>query len=95
MLSSRGSSRPRDQTHVSLCFLHWQAGRFFTTSATWEAPPGTKEVKKRTKQSCLRIHILYSLALNGGNDKGTNRVVSACYSDQGVVPSFKGHVPVI
>ena len=25
-LSSRGSSWPRDWTHVSLCFLHWQVG---------------------------------------------------------------------
>ena len=23
---SRGSSRPRDQTHVSYVYLHWQAG---------------------------------------------------------------------
>jgi len=34
MPSSRGSSWPRDRTHIS-CLLHWQAG-FFTTSATWE-----------------------------------------------------------
>ena len=33
MPSSRGSSRPRDQTQVP-CAL---AGRFFNTSATWEA----------------------------------------------------------
>ena len=26
MPSSRGFSQPRDRTHVSLCFLHWQAG---------------------------------------------------------------------
>ena len=26
MPSSRGSSWPRDRTHVSLCLLHWQAG---------------------------------------------------------------------
>ena len=36
MPSSRGPSRPRDQTCVSLCLLHW-AGGFFTTEATWEA----------------------------------------------------------
>ena len=29
---SRGSSQPRDQTHIS-CLLHWQVG----SSATWEA----------------------------------------------------------
>ena len=31
---SRGSSQPRDQTHVFLCLLHWQVG----SSAL--APPG-------------------------------------------------------
>ena len=35
MPSSRESSRPRDQTYVSYISL---AGRFFTSSATWEAP---------------------------------------------------------
>ena len=29
MPSSKGSSLPRDQTHISLCLLHWQAGLFF------------------------------------------------------------------
>ena len=38
MTSSRGSSQLRDQTHV--CLLHWQAGRFFATSTTWEARCG-------------------------------------------------------
>ena len=36
MPSSRGSSKPRDQTHVSMSPA--LAGEFFTTSATWEAP---------------------------------------------------------
>ena len=31
--SSRGSSRPRNWTHISVL-----AGRFFTSRATWEAP---------------------------------------------------------
>ena len=38
MPSSRGSSRPRERTHIS--YLWWSpvlAGRFFTFSATWEA----------------------------------------------------------
>ena len=35
MPSSRGSSLPRDQTHVLSPVL---VGRFFTTSATWEIP---------------------------------------------------------
>ena len=37
--SSRGSSQPRDQTHVSHN-VSALAGRFFTTSSTWEAPFG-------------------------------------------------------
>ena len=36
MPSSRGSSRPRDQTQVSLAPA--LAGGFLTTSTTWEAP---------------------------------------------------------
>ena len=35
MLSSRGSSRPRDQTSIS--YVSALAGRLFATSATWEA----------------------------------------------------------
>ena len=34
MLSSRGSSQPRDQTQLSFCFLHWQV------SSLSLAPPG-------------------------------------------------------
>ena len=43
--SFRGSSQPRDVTHISLCLLHWQVGSlplapltsgFSTSSATWE-----------------------------------------------------------
>ena len=33
---SRGSSQPRDQIHI--CYVSALAGRFFTTTATWEAP---------------------------------------------------------
>ena len=33
---SRGSSRPRDQTHVSLHLQHWQVGSL-SPPATWEA----------------------------------------------------------
>ena len=35
MPSSRESSWPRDQTHISFCFLRWWVGGFFTL-----APPG-------------------------------------------------------
>ena len=46
MPSSRGSSPPRDQTHL-LCLLHR-----FTTSATWEAPvSSTKPQMSRGKLS--------------------------------------------
>ena len=34
MPSSRGSSQPRGQTHISLCLCI--AGKFFTTRVTWE-----------------------------------------------------------
>ena len=34
--SSRGSSPPRNQTHVSCLIYSVLAGGFFTTSATWE-----------------------------------------------------------
>ena len=37
MPSSRGSSQLRDQTRIS--YVPCIAGGFFTTSATWEAPP--------------------------------------------------------
>ena len=36
MPSFRGSSWPRDQTHVS--YISCLAGRFFTTGTNWEAP---------------------------------------------------------
>ena len=39
MPSSRGSSWPRDRTHVSC--ISCTAGRFFTPWATWEAPCST------------------------------------------------------
>ena len=35
MASSRGSSQPKDRTHVS--YVSRIGRRFFTTSATWEA----------------------------------------------------------
>ena len=40
MLPSRGSFPPRDRTLISMSFT--LTGRFFTTSATWEAPVYTK-----------------------------------------------------
>ena len=40
----RGSSQPGDWTHLS--YVSALAGRFFTASATWEAPyPTLLEVK--------------------------------------------------
>ena len=35
MLTSRGFSPPRDQTHIT--YISCTGGEFFTTSATWEA----------------------------------------------------------
>ena len=37
MPSSRGSSQPKDGTHVACISCIGRAGRFFTTSAAWEA----------------------------------------------------------
>ena len=42
MPSSRGSSRPRDQTHYLLCLLHWQAGSLPL------APPGKPQDGMKT-----------------------------------------------
>ena len=41
MPSSRGSSQPRDRTHISKSPA--LAGEFFTTNATWDAPSGRVE----------------------------------------------------
>ena len=51
MLSSRGSSQPRDQTHASCisCIGRW----VFITSATWEAqrrPLGNYNCSKKKKK---------------------------------------------
>ena len=46
--SSRGSSRPRDQARV-----YCMAGRFFTTSATWEAQD--RYAAAKSLQSCLTL----------------------------------------
>ena len=53
---SRGSSRPRNQTHISY-LLHWQAGFFFffTTSANWEVlfnPESESKTESEVTQSC-------------------------------------------
>ena len=50
--SSRGSSRPRDRTHVSCT-----AGGFFTLGATWETPgpPHEQCVSCRHSQSILGL----------------------------------------
>ena len=39
MSSSRGSSQPGDQTHISLCLLHWRA------DALPLVPPGKMDIK--------------------------------------------------
>ena len=50
MPSSRGSSQPRDQTHISNISC---TGRFFTTSATWEAlNPTAAAAAAKSLQSC-------------------------------------------
>ena len=42
-LNSRASSRPRDRTSIS--YVSALAGRFFTTSTTWEAQTNPVKVK--------------------------------------------------
>ena len=49
MPSSRGSSRPRDRTCISMSPV--LAGKFFTPSATWEAPAKPMEIHKRLPES--------------------------------------------
>ena len=56
IFSSRGSSRPRGQIHVSLC-------GFFTTSATWEAHlPNTRLKHKYTAQ--LKVERCWRTKIN-------------------------------
>ena len=43
MSSSRGSSQPGDQTHISLCLLHWRA------DALPLVPPGKMDIKGTSK----------------------------------------------
>ena len=45
---SRGSSQPRDQTHVSC--ISWITGRFFTHWATWEAWKVNRSMPKMKSQ---------------------------------------------
>ena len=64
MLSSRGFSQSRDQTHVS--YISCIGSRFFTTSATWEAhnktyTEGIPEItiKKMTEKQFKCANVLY------------------------------------
>ena len=53
MPSSRGSSQPRDRTHVS--YISSLAGGFFTTSANWEALlDKIRDCKDPSVVTCLR-----------------------------------------
>ena len=52
MPSSWGYSSPRDWTHITSPAL---AGRFFTTSATWEALARTAAAASASLQSCLTL----------------------------------------
>ena len=51
MLSSRGSSQPRDRIHFS--YISCIEGGFFTTSTTWKAP--IKTFCCSLMQSCLTL----------------------------------------
>ena len=52
MPSSRGSSQPRDQTHIFMSPA--LAGGFFTTSTTWESPLIIREMQIKTR---MRYHV--------------------------------------
>ena len=57
MPSSRGSSRPRDGTHVS--FVSCIGRGFFTASTSWEAPkkawtPLKLKISKTESLSCIQ-----------------------------------------
>ena len=56
--SSRGSSRPRDQTWVSLCPLHWQVGS--SPLVPPEKPLGTVTWHKPPANSGLHVEGLVS-----------------------------------
>ena len=58
VLSSRGSSQPRDQTHVScISYIVWQAGSLPLV------PPGKPEVKMLVAQSCPTLCNLMDYSL--------------------------------
>ena len=50
MPSSRGSSQPRDQTHISYVYLHWQEGSLPLV------PPGKSLCYLATNQSEESLH---------------------------------------
>ena len=47
MPSSRGSPRPRDQTHIS--YISYPGRRFFTTGATWQGQRGKLTSRERKR----------------------------------------------
>ena len=67
MLSSRRFSWPRDQTHVSLCFLHWQVG---SLSPNHQGNPNNKFINKikqwfcYNKVCCGSLEVLLCLDLS-------------------------------
>ena len=66
VLSSRGSSQPRDQTHVScISYIVWQAGSLPLV------PPGKPEVKMLVAQSCPTLCDPVSWSLQGSSVQGT------------------------
>ena len=66
--SSRASPRPRDQTCISVSPA--SAGRFFTTSATWEAPIKLLKVKLLVAQSYLTLATLMDCSPPGSSVHG-------------------------
>ena len=71
MPSSRGSSQPKDQSHVS--YISWTGGSFFTTSATLEASASASELTKNIQSWFL----LKSIGLISLQPKGFSRIFSS------------------
>ena len=61
MPSSRRSSQPRDQTHVS--YIPALAGGFFTTRTTWEAQQQNIPLLIKENQKIRRTYLLKNLSL--------------------------------
>ena len=85
MPSSRGSSQPRDRTHVCYIHLHWQAG------SSPLAPPGKPIMLsiRMLKLRLLKMLILQLIAINTGFPGDSDSKQSTCNAgDLGSIPGL-------